>query len=607
MKTRLLLPPVVLLFFSSAIGAQTSDLSPSSWPEGDLEKYTQWNNTPRKQHRPVEGEKEMIAGVTQALAVRAGFEALRQGGSAADAVVACALADIVLAAGSTVTLAGEMVLAYYDSEERKVHSLIATFNTVLKEDDPLSIPPQGTPSGRATLVPGVAAGLEAVHGRFGKLPREELFKPAIYFARNGFPIRAALARRIKYREEVITRYPEGRKIFLREDGKLHGEGDLFKQEELAETLEKLSRQGSAYFYRGTWAGKFVEIVRREGGKMSLADMENYRVVWAQPQRTTFRDFEVFGSGLPSYGGINTAEALNLIELADLPKRGYYTSAPDALYWLIQISQVADLLSPPLLGSYVPEELVRKQFPDQDLTPSRRTKKEWAAMLWKKMQHAKWKEFQEEAALAREKDSKAIETISEGFGRKKSKHTSGVVAVDRYGNMAVLLHSINSSIWGDTGLFVDGVSIPDAGAFQQALIRAVGPGKKVPEWDNPTMVLKEGRPFLGCTAIGAAYHEANIQCLVNVLDYKADPQTATLIPPLRKRWPFTAPLKFPLGKGQFSGEVLKKVRSKGIPIETVDHPSHASFQGFWVGIRIDPETGRLQGGYSCQGNGAAIGF
>jgi len=613
MKLKILIPFIWLLAVWTLVSSQSSsgqtiDLSPAQWPEGEFEKYTLMNQRKDRPNKMAVGKNGMVAGMIHALAVRSGMEALKQGGSAADAVLTKALADIVLAAGSTVSLAGETVMTFYDKKTDRIYSLIATYNTVLKEDDPMSIPPQGTPSGRAVLTPGVMAGIQAAHDRFGKLPFKSIFEPAIYFAEKGVILDKSLVRYMNYRKDVITRYSEGKDIFLDDEGQLYSEGERFYQPAIAETLKKFSCLGANHFYRGEWAKKFVKIVQREGGKMTIEDMEEYQAIWAAPLCSTFRDYEIYGPGLPSYGGVNTVEAMNLLELADLAGKGYYTSKPEALYWLIQISQVADQLSPPLLGSFTPEALIKKYLPEQALDPSIRTTKEWAKTLWEKMNHKDWLNFTKEAGLAREKDEYVFDSISEGFGRKKvDKHTSGIVAVDKEGNWAVLIHSINSSIWGDTGLFVDGVSIPDSGAFQQALIKAVGPGKKVPEWDNPIIVMKDGKPYLGCTSIGAAYHETNIQCMVNVLEYKTDPYTATLLPPLRKKWPYSGSLKHPMGKGEFSKKMLERMQEMGLDLEIVESPSQASFKGAWVGVTFDLKTGRLYGGISLQGNGVALGF
>ena len=171
----------------------------------------------------------MVAGISEPLAIRSGFEALKQGGTAADAVLTTALADVVLSAASIITFSGEMSLTYFDAASKQVSTLDATFGTVQGERDPLTIPGQETPSGRSAMVPGFMAGVEAIHARFGKLPFAELFGPAIHFAERGFVLDQRLAGRIKSRDSILTRLPEGRSIFVKPSGGLYQAGDEFRQ------------------------------------------------------------------------------------------------------------------------------------------------------------------------------------------------------------------------------------------------------------------------------------------------------------------------------------------------------------------------------------------
>ena len=589
---------------------QPVDLSPELWPPTDLQRYTKLNQTYDQPHPLGRGNRGMVVGTSSALAVRAGVEALKQGGSAADAVMTTALTQITVGAGAAVSFAGAMVMTYYDASTGTVHSMNASYDTVRGETDPLSIPPGG-PSGRGTLVPGFMAGVAAAHERFGTLPFAALFEPSIYFAEEGFEVDTKLASRIGARKEVITRFPGTKRIFTRDDGALKAEGDLFQQPELARTLRRVSVEGSAYIYRGEWAQKLVEALAREGGKMTLEDLGAYDVIWSEPYRTSYRGYEVYAPGLPSFGGVNTIEALNLLELADLPSQGHHGTSAESLYWLIQISRVPDLLSPPLAGSAVPPELLERYLSGIDLSPGSRIKKETAALLWERMKGPGWSELQREAAQARKEKSESLDSLLKGFKKKSPKkpgHTSAVVAVDEAGNVAAIIHSINSSIWGNTGIFVDGISIPDSASFQQELVSQVGPGGRVPEWDNPFVVLKDGKPFLTGGSVGFGYWEASLQALVNVLDFGLDPKKAVEKPQIRKNWPAEEPLRLPSGEGGFPVNVLTAVQEMGLNLEIVSDPKDASFPGYWVGIRIEPETGALEGGVPPHNmNGHASGY
>src|SRR5262245_29063636 len=163
-------------------------MSPEAWPPAELEKYWRLQGDFKRPHPAVESSKGMVAVTHDAFSARIGLEALRQGGSAADAAMATSLAQIALDAGAVTSYAGILTMVYYDAASKKVYSLNAGYNTVLEEKDPLSIPRPGQPSGRTALVPGFFAGVQAAHSRFGKLPFASLFDPAIYLAEKGFVV-----------------------------------------------------------------------------------------------------------------------------------------------------------------------------------------------------------------------------------------------------------------------------------------------------------------------------------------------------------------------------------------------------------------------------------
>jgi gamma-glutamyltranspeptidase/glutathione hydrolase len=167
------------------------------------------------------------------------------------------------------------------------------------------------------------------------------------------------------------------------------------------------------------------------------------------------------------------------------------------------------------------------------------------------------------------------------------------------------HSINCAAWGTTGIFVEGISIPDSANFQQQLIEAVGPGKPLPDPTNPLLIFKKGKPFLASSSIGSDLHSCTLQNLYNVLDFGMDPKKAVetvnfhlFSTDLRKR---------SVTKGDFSEEIIEGVKEMGEELQVVSAQVARGFLGYWVGIRIDPETGKLEGGVSQQINGLVLGY
>jgi gamma-glutamyltranspeptidase/glutathione hydrolase len=585
----------MLLSVSSGLaGAQQPDLSPARWPAGELATYDSLTRTWGRRSPLATGQKGAIAGVSAAAAVRAGFEALKQGGTAMDAVLTHSLADIVLMAECCVSHAGFMTLVYYEAKSGTVHSMNAAWGTPLGENDPLGIPRTG---GRTAMVPGYMAGAEAAHKRFGKLPWATLFEPAIYFAEQGFVLNPVIAGMIASKKEVLSRLPATKAVFTRDDGQWYQTGDRFKQTALAQTLRQVASHGADYLYRGEWGKKLVAAVQADGGKMTMKDLESYRPIWSEPAHTKFRDYDVYATGLPNTGGVNLIEALNLAELADLPRYGHYTKSAEALYRLMRIARVGDLMGTSITArGVVPVSLFQRYAADVDLSPAGRISKESAARVWADMQKPSWSELDREAFGSQ--------------GRDASGHSDCVVAVDAAGNVAALLHTINTGTWGSTGIMIDGVAIADPAAWQQPAVARAGPGNHMADPTNPVIVLKNGKPVLASSSIDMGLHEATLQSVLNILEWGMDPATAADTAHFGR--PIVGPGAADVGsqvvfEGAFAPALLDSVRAKGIDIKAMPARQASGSKGGWVGVTLDPATGLLKAAAIRYYNGLALAY
>lgn len=581
--------------------AETADyrigtLSPANWGEGELETYMRMYTAQEAPRMLVESGQAMLVDAVAAPGAHAGLRALQAGGSAADAVFTTALTNMALTLGAGFSYAGVASLVYYDAETGRIHSMDAAWNTVREETDPLSIP-RDAPSGRTALVPGFMAGVEAAHARFGRLPFGALFEPAIYFAEEGFELPPFLARWLLGGREVLEAVPEAKRVFTRPDGEWYEAGDRVQQPELAATLRRITAEGAGYMYTGPWARKLVESVRREGGHMTREDLSDYRVIWSEPAHATYNGFDIYAPGAPSTGGANTAEAMNLLELAQIRDLGLHTRSAEALYWMMRIAHVQYLM-----GVWIDPEIRSSYLPDVEVDLRHRTTKEHARRLWGAMQSDLWQEMLEADARARGDDG------YEG-------HTDGVVAIDQWGNVAALTYTSNTNAWGGTGMFVDGVFIPDPGALYQKPMAQVAPGQRLPIALNPLIVLEDGEPVFASAAAGATIHETALQNLVSVLDFGLDPHMANETPkfllyadPDLRQLTGEAPVHARiLPASEFRPALLDSVRNMGQPIIELDSAKSRFLQAHWVGISIDLETGRLQGGLSAFAGGLAEGY
>jgi gamma-glutamyltranspeptidase/glutathione hydrolase len=587
-----------LIFLVGPAYGSPTDLSPKKWRAGDLEIYNWLDKQFGLQNVLAEGANGVIAGTTSAAAERAGLEVLRQGGSAADAVLATSLAQITLAMGSWVSYAGILTMVYFDAGSGRFYNLNAGFSTVAGEDDPMTIPAQTNvlsprpdaeirPSGRTALVPGYMAGVQAAHKKFGKLPFKDLFAPAIYYADHGFELTPFHAGLVKLRRKVLSRLPETKAIFIKPDGSWVGEGDLFKQPALAATLRRIAARGADEMYTGEWGKRLVEAVRHDGGKMTQDDLKNYRVIWSDPLEIPYRGYKIYAPGLPAQGGVHVAEALNVAAQAGLSGMGHYSESAQAFFWLSQITNLMAL-------SFVPEKTVSQFLGGADGSMAARAGEDHARRVWSLMSSGRFPLTKVPVSV-------------------EPRHSDAIVAIDRWGNMAAIVHSANTAVWGTTGIFVDGVSIPDPAAFQQRLIAQTGPGKRLPDPTEPLIIAKDGKPVVALSSIGAGLHQKTLSVLLNLMDFGMSVKPAIDAPCLNSpKYEADGSNKPQIFERDFCGLLLTAVKKLGLDVSVVSNaltstvPRGYVISGYAVGAAIDPK-----GGYQAVAtdslNGRALGY
>ena len=336
-------------------------------------------------------------------------------------------------------------------------------------------------------------------------------------------------------------------------------------------------------YTGDWAHAFVDAVQEEGGKITLKDLANYVPVWSEPLRTDYRGYEVCTTD----GGVDILEGLNLLELADPHSRYvHYTKSPDALYSLVQISRMSQYIS-----NY-PRYQIRSLFPSFSFSASFRATKEHARLIWEEL-----------------RDPGRLRELG-GPLSGSGGHSDGVLAVDADGNVAATGHTINTNTWGTTGMFVGGISIPDAATHQQNRMKEAGPGGRIRNEMNPLILLRNGKPVLASAAIGGGLHEATLQRLHNIIDFGMGLQEAMEQPIFHgPRWTDSSFAQFdasalipPTG---FSEKLIQGVQELGQPVVLLDHKDRFESCGWWVGLSIHPETGERHGRANQTHNGWAL--
>jgi gamma-glutamyltranspeptidase/glutathione hydrolase len=161
-------------------------------------------------------------------------------------------------------------------------------------------------------VPGTVAGLFEAHEKYGRLPMETLIKPAISLARNGFTVQENQARNLNYLKATLTERNHEPIELLQADTIM--QGMLIKQNELAETLERIARNGAAEFYSGETAKLFVEEMEKGKGIISMEDLKAYRAIWRPAIVFNYNEYRIISMGPPSSGGQLLAQILTMLDL-----------------------------------------------------------------------------------------------------------------------------------------------------------------------------------------------------------------------------------------------------------------------------------------------------
>ncbi len=259
-----------------------------------------------------------------ALATDAGLQTIKSGGNAFDAAVTVSsVLSVVEPISSGLGGGGFFLLhdgktgkdIFLDARETAPGS--ATPQAYLDENGDLDINRAHNGPWSAGI-PGLPAALVRLADKYGKLPLKATLAPAIRIAREGFPVYQRLEKGYAQRSKVMERYPGTRALYLA-DGDPPKVGEIFRQADLARTLERLADKGLEGFYRGDVARKMLASVKAEGGHWTAAELAGYTAREREPIVFPYRDWRIVTSPPPSSGGVALAEILQVLEGWDLSK------------------------------------------------------------------------------------------------------------------------------------------------------------------------------------------------------------------------------------------------------------------------------------------------
>lgn len=542
---------------------------------------------------PVRGRKGMVASVSE-IASQVGVDILQRGGNAVDAAVAVGLAlAVVWPSAGNLGGGGFMLVRLADGrataiDYREMAPAAAHRNVYLDEAGNY-IAESSQYGHRAAGVPGTVAGLALALEKYGTLPWATVVEPARRLAAEGFPVWYQLERSLKGSSEQLSRYPETKRIFLR-NGSPYQVGEIFRQPELASVLARLKREGPREFYQGRTARLIEESMRRAAGAgpawMTVADLRNYRAVERQPLRGTYRGHEILTMPPPSSGGVAMLQMLQMLERYDLRSMG----AGSAQLLHLQV------------------EAMRRAFADRahylgdpdfvDVPVAGLTSRAYADRL---------------AATIDPARASNSEKIGHGQpNAPESEETTHYTVVDAAGNVVSNTYTLNDSYGNKVTVEGTGILLnnemddfapkpgsPNFYGLIQGEANAVAARKRPLSSMTPTIVLRDGSLWFAVGSPGGPTIINTVtQILVNIIDYGMNIQQAIDWPRIHHQWKPDEIRHEPFG-------VNPDVRAR---LEAMGHRFAATPRqmGDAEGVMIEEKTGIRLGGSDPRLDGRSVG-
>jgi gamma-glutamyltranspeptidase/glutathione hydrolase len=293
----------------------------------------------RSQARSLVVTQRGIAATSQTLASQVGAQILARGGSAVDAAIA-ANATLAVVEPMMNGIGGDLFVIVRDGKTGKLTGLNASgwapqglTRDFLSKTNSYGMPQSGIHS---VTVPGAVDGWEKLHRKFGRLAWADLFQPAIYYARNGYPVTEWIQGAWDGARSKLAADENGKRIYLRE-GQPPKVGEVWKLPEMARAFEFIAGQGAAAVYKGAIAQSILKTSRRLGGSMSAADLAEYKSEWVDPISTKYRGWDVYE--LPPNGqGMAALSMLNIMERFEIGR--WDPLSTDALHHKIEAQKLA---------------------------------------------------------------------------------------------------------------------------------------------------------------------------------------------------------------------------------------------------------------------------
>ncbi len=540
---------------------------------------------PAASREPVHARKAMVVSA-EPHATRVGVDVLKSGGNAVDAAVAVGLTLAVThPLAGNIGGGGFMLIRFADGRATFIDFRERAPQAATRD---MYLDAEGKPTNesvvgyRASGVPGTVRGLGMALEKYGSKKWRDLVKPAQQLADKGFPLPYSLAKEIAGSSR-LPQFNESKRIFLK-GGKAPVYDDILRQRELAKTLARLAKQGPDEFYTGRTAELIARDMERNGGLITLADLNDYSPTEREPVRGTYRGYEIISAPPPSSGGIGVIQMLNMLEPTNFAAAGPGSAAA--------IHQIAEAMR-----RYFADRAA--YFGDTDFIQM-----PMAKLLDKDYARSRYADFDPAHAST-------STAVGPGLGPwRESYETTHFSVVDEKGNAVSVTYTLN-------GFFGSGVTIAGTGIVMnnemddftakvgepnmygvlQSPANGIEPGKRPLSAMTPTIVARDGKAFLVTGAPGGPTIISTVlQNIVNVIDFGMDAQAAADAPRFHHQW---MPDELRMESEGFSPDTVRILEGMGHHIRRVGRMGRAmnilATEDGWTG-GADSRSEGLAAGY-----------
>ena len=526
-----------------------------------------------------------MAATSHPLATQVALDILRRGGSAVDAAIA-ANAALGLMEPTGNGIGGDLFAIVWDAGSGKLHGLNASGRSPrgltlewFIDNGHASIPPFGP---LPVSVPGAVDGWFELHGKFGRLPMRDILQPTIDYARNGHPVHETIQYNWARSVDRLSEYP-GFVEQMSIGGRAPEVGELWKNPNLANTLERIASEGRDVFYRGEMARVISDYIQGNGGFLSYEDMAAHRSDWVEPVSVNYRGYDIWE--LPPNGqGIAALQMLNILERFDVAAMGF--GSADYIHLFLEAKKLA---FEDRARFYADAEFM-------DVSIERLLSDDYAA------ERAALIDMQQAAKKFPHGDPDVL----------RDGDTIYLTTADRDGNMVSLIQS-NFRGMG-SGMTPPGLGfvLQDRGelfSLEAGHPNAFAPGKRPFHTIIPAFITRDGKPWISFGLMGGGMQpQGHAQVVVNLVDFDMGLQEAGDAPRIYHTGS-SEPTGITMTDGGivnlesgFDYQVIRDLVGRGHTIQFANGP-----YGGYQAIMRHPEYGVWVGASESRKDGQAAGY